>query len=421
VPALHPEDYAGLSTPSTRVPDGNRLDADTFAALLTSPGSAAVATAVALLDSGVGALAVGEQIRREFAALPVQVASAAVGQATLRRRGRAKFGADADTMWFTADGLEQATSTTAAQHRADRFATLAVGLGRPPRVADLCCGIGGDLRALAAAGCEVTGIEADPVTVLAARANQPSLVVCADVGTLDLTDYDAAFIDPARRSSGRRTFDVNAYLPPWAFVTAVLGALPAAAAKLAPGISHELIPSGVESEWVSLGGSLKEAVLWAGAFTGDGVRRRATVLPSGASMHSLTDADEPPPSGSARRYLYEPDDAVVRAHLIGDLAHSLEGVLLDPTTAYITSDHLASTPFAQVFEVLEVMPYSLKRLRTALRERRVGSVTIMKRGSAIDVEQLRRDLRLTGEQHAVVVLALIGGRHHAVIAAPTSN
>jgi len=397
------------------------LDPDTFAALLSAPGRDAVTTAVALLDSGVGALAVGEQVRREFAALPAQVASAAVAQATLRRRGRAKFGPDADTMWFTADGLEQATSAAAARHRAGRFATLAAGLGRPPRVADLCCGIGGDLRALAAAGCDVTGTDHDPITVLAARANQTSAVVCADVETVDLTGYDAAFIDPARRSSGRRTFDVNSYVPPWAFVTAVLGAHPAAAAKVAPGISHEVIPIGVESEWVSLRGGLKEAVLWAGAFTGEGIRRRATVLPAGASMHSMTDADEPPSSGPARRYLYEPDDAVVRAHLIGDLARSVDGVLLDPTTAYITSDRLIATPFAQVFEVLDVMPYSLKRLRTALRERQVGSATIMKRGSAIDVEQLRHDLRLTGDEQAVVVLALIGGRHHALIAAPASN
>ncbi|HTC68113.1 MAG TPA: class I SAM-dependent methyltransferase [Acidothermaceae bacterium] len=397
------------------------MEADTLAALQSGHGRDAVAAAVALLDSGVSALAVGEQVRREFTALPAELASAAVAQATLRRRGRAKFGADADTMWFTADGLEQATSAAVARYRASRFATIAGTLARPPRVVDLCCGIGGDLRALAAAGCEVTGIDRDPATVLAARGNQTSAVLCADVETIDLTGYDAAFIDPARRTSGRRTFDVNSYMPPWAFVTAVLRALPAAAAKVAPGVSHDLIPVGAEAEWVSLGGGLKEAVLWAGAFSSAGVRRRATVLPTGASMHSMTDADEPPPSGPARRYLYEPDDAVVRAHLIGDLARSLDGVLLDPTTAYITSDRLVATPFAQVFEVLDVMPYSLKRLRTALRERRVGSVTIMKRGSALDVEQLRHDLRLTGDQQAVVVLALVGGRHHAVIAAPASN
>ncbi len=187
------------------------MDADTFAALVTEPGRSAVNAAVGLLDAGLTALAVGEQVRRDFAVLSPHVASAAVGQATLRRRGRAKFASDADQMWFTPDGLEQATSAPVAQHRARRFGALALDLGRPPRVADLCCGIGGDLRALAAAGCAVTGFDRDPVTVMAARANGARSIECVDVETVDLAGYDAVFIDPSRRLSGRRTFDVSAY------------------------------------------------------------------------------------------------------------------------------------------------------------------------------------------------------------------
>jgi SAM-dependent methyltransferase len=392
------------------------MDADTFAALATEPGREAIAHAMAGLDAGGGDLAVGEDVRRHFPTLPTSVASAAVEQATLRRRGRAKFSEAADDMWFTADGLEQATSAVAARHRAIRFAALSTTLGHPANVADLCCGIGSDLRALAAAGCNVTGFDNDPVTVLAARMNSDSRVECADVESVEVSDYDAAFIDPARRSSGRRTFDVNAYSPPWSFVTALLAHMPSAAAKVAPGIPHDLVPAGIEIEWVSVTGGLKEAVLWAGNLTDGATRRRATVLPSGATMHSSTDADERAPTGAMCRYLYEPDDAVARAHLIGDLAREIDGVLLDATTAYLTSDRLVETPFARAFEVRDVMPFSLKRLRTALRERDVGGVTIMKRGSAVDVEALRRDLRLEGNKQAVVILALINGRHHAVIA-----
>jgi hypothetical protein len=392
------------------------MDADTFAALVSEPGRLAIAHAMARLDGGGSDLAVGEDVRRHFPALPPQVASAVVEQAILRRRGRTKFGDVADSMWFTAEGLEQATSAIAAQHRATRFGALRTTRGRPANVADLCCGIGADLRALEAAGCAVTGFDRDPVTVLAARLNGGSPVECVDVESVDLRSYDAAFIDPARRGGGRRTFDVNAYSPPWSFVMALLAAMPSAAAKVAPGIPHDLVPAGIEIEWVSVGGGLKEAVLWAGLFTDGSTRRRATLLPSGATMQARADADEPPPTGPMRRYLYEPDDAVVRAHLIGDLARSVDGVLLDATTAYITSDRLVETPFARAFEVRDVMPFSLKRLRAALRERDIGGVTIMKRGSAVDVEALRRDLRLSGAKQAVVVLALIGGRHHAVIA-----
>jgi SAM-dependent methyltransferase len=403
------------------------MDIAVFSALLTDRGALAVAEAVVLLDGGLDALAVTEQVRRRFGSLPPEATSAAVTQATLRRRARTKFGPSADDMWFTADGLEQATRTVVADYRASRFAALAEDLGRRLRVADLCCGIGGDLLALAAAGCDVTGFDSDPLTALAATANvaaanqSATRVECLDVEMLDLTGYDAAFIDPARRAAGRRTFDIDAYRPSWSFVTAMLAAMPSAAAKVAPGIPHEVVPRGIETEWVSIAGALKEAVLWAGGLTADTVRRRATVLPSGATMSSTNATDEPPATGPMRRYLYEPDDAVVRAHLIGDLARSLDGVLLDPTTAYITSDRLVVSQFVQAFEVHGVMPFSLKRLRTALRDRQVGAVTIMKRGSALDVEQLRRDLRLSGSEQAVVVLALIGGRHHAVIAQPAPH
>jgi SAM-dependent methyltransferase len=395
------------------------MDVETFRELLRDPGPAAVGRAVAALDTGAEQLAVAAGVRRDFPGLAPAIASAAVTQATLRRRARAKFGAAADELWFTREGLEQSTGTPIANHRAKRFADLTGRLGRPARVADLCCGIGGDLRAFAAAGCEVTGYDADPVAAAVAAANTrgtTASVECVDVETLDLSDLDAAFIDPARRSDGRRTFDVAAYKPGWPFVLSVLAQLPAAAAKIAPGIAHDLVPPGIEAEWISVGGALKEAVLWSGGLTDGRLRRRATLLPAGATLTSTTDADVPPPAGHLRRYLYEPDDAVVRAHLIGDLARLVDGVLLDASTAYITSDALVATPFAQVFEVDDAMPFSLKRLRAALRERQVGAATIMKRGSAIDVEQLRRDLRLSGDAEAVVVLALIGGRHHAVIA-----
>ena len=251
--------------------------------MLADSGRAATDAATAALDAGRDPLVVATDVRRLAPGLSPGVAAAAITQARLRRRGRAKFGAVADRMWFTPDGVEQATRAEVADHRAARFRTFTARLGRAPRVADLCCGIGADLRALAATGCEVTGFDRDPLTVEVARANIAALgitgatVECLDVETLDLTGFDAAFLDPARRHEGRRTFDVRAYSPPWSYVTDLLGALPAAV-KVAPGIPHDIVPNGAETEWVSFGGDLKEAVLWSGPLATPGVRRRATLL-----------------------------------------------------------------------------------------------------------------------------------------------
>lgn len=416
-----------LRQPECQVDPSARLcavDLVSFRALLVEPGPQAVMAATGALDASRDPVRVASDLRREFATLPPDVAAAAMTQAQFRRRARAKFGARAERMWFTADGVEQATRTEVADHRAARFRRWAADLGRPIRIADLCCGVGGDLQALVGAGCDVAGFDRDPLTVQVARANIAALgltgasVECLDVEALDLHTFDAAFLDPARRHEGRRTFDVRAYSPSWPYVTGLLAAMPAAV-KVAPGIPHELVPEGVEAEWVSFGGDVKEAVLWSGPLATPGVlgvQRRATLLPSGATLVASEGA--PAAAGAPLRYLYEPDGAVVRAHLVADVAQAIDGRLLDPSTAYLTSDRLVATPFARAFEIDHVMPFSLKRLRHELHTREVGAVTIMKRGSAVDVEKLRRDLRLTGHGHVVVVLALVGGRHQVLLAQP---
>ena len=59
---------------------------------------------------------------------------------------------------------------------------------------------------------------------------------------------------------------------------------------MAPGIPHSLVPDGVEAEWVSDAGEVKEAVLWSPALAT--ARRRATVIGRGG-LATLTDEDDP--------------------------------------------------------------------------------------------------------------------------------
>src|SRR5690348_9554207 len=145
--ALRQPECQGASRPEN-ITD---MDVENFHALLGGAGLAAVGRATASLDSGAEPLAVATDVRHAFPELSPEVAAAAVTQAQLRRRARAKFGDLADRMWFTADGVEQATRAEVAAHRAARFAALTSALDRPPRVADLCCGIGADLHALVSA------------------------------------------------------------------------------------------------------------------------------------------------------------------------------------------------------------------------------------------------------------------------------
>ncbi|MFC4492656.1 methyltransferase domain-containing protein [Streptomyces ovatisporus] len=392
------------------------MDREAFAALQGDEGQALLA---ALKDyRPEDELAAATRLRR---AHPPELVSAALAQARLRQRAVAKFGAqDAARMYFTPDGLEQSTRAGVAAYRAARFA----GGGAEPGVrelADLCCGIGGDAIALARAGVRVLAVDRDPLTCDVARANAAALgladrieVRCQDVGDADVSGYDAVFVDPARRGGRGRIFDPEAYSPPLSWAVEVARRVSRAALKVAPGIPHEAVPHDAGAEWISMGGEVKEAVLWfgegTGAPTGSGTEIppvRATLLPG---PHTLPSRGLPdPPAGPVGRYLYEPDGAVVRAHLVAEVAEQLGGRLIDPTIAYVTSDEAHVTPYATGYGITDVLPFNLKRLRALLRDRGVGVATIKKRGSAVEPSELRKKLRLEGPGSCTVFLTRVAG------------
>jgi SAM-dependent methyltransferase len=364
-------------------------------------GHGAEVLAIACADYQPGReLQLVERLRRQYDAALV---SAAVTQASLRHRAVAKFDADdAARMYFTPDGLEQATRSSVGSHRAARIAATLPGSS----MVDLGCGIGGDLISAARAGLQVTGVERDLFTAAVARANLSALglpgeVVVGDAESVDITPYDVVFADPARRADGRRVFDHNAYSPPWSFVTELLNGT--ACVKVAPGIPHDAVPEGVEAEWVSDAGEVKEAALWSGRLYG-GTTRRATLLPSGASVTEAPEAE----SGPVGQYIYEPDGAVVRAGLVTAVAAAVDGWLLDPRIAYVTGAQLVLTPLASAYEVVEELPYKEKALRSWVRANDVGTLEIKKRGVDLDPAQLRKKLAPKGTATATLIITRIG-------------
>ncbi|MEU7618158.1 methyltransferase domain-containing protein [Micromonospora rifamycinica] len=395
------------------------MDLDQFAALRTPEGSAVLAAATEV--AGGDPLVAAASLRSR--GVPAGLAAAALTQAELRRRAVGKFGPEAAGMFLTRPGLEQATRRVVADRRAARLAAAGVHT-----LADLGCGLGADALAAARAGIRVYGVEADPVTAALAAANAEAAglaamftVECGDATAFDVTRVDAVFCDPARRraGTGRRIFDPDAYSPPWDFVTGLAGRVPHTVVKVAPGLDHARIPAGTEAEWVSVDGDLVEAALWGGPLAG--VPRRATVLrPTGG--HQVTGAgDTEAAVGPVRRYLYDPDPAVVRAHLVAELAGTLDATLADPSIAYLYADAPRPTPFGRCLEIVDVLPFSLKRLRALLRERRVGRVEILKRGSALVPEQLRRDLRLAGGNPASLVLTRVAGAPTVLVGRPVAD
>ncbi|NJC70188.1 methyltransferase domain-containing protein [Planosporangium thailandense] len=391
------------------------MDLDRLAALLTPEGAEALTAAADVATDDP--LSAASALRAR--SIPPELAASALTQAVLRRKAEAKFGADARAMFFTRAGLEQATRAEVATRRAARLAASGART-----VADLGCGVGADAIAFARAGLRVRAVDADPVTAAVAAANVTALgladrvsVAAADARDVALDDVDAVFCDPARRTAaGRRVFDPNAYSPPWDFVVGLAGRVPRTVLKLAPGIDHDLVPPGAEAEWVSVRGEVVEAAFWCGPLAA--VPRRATLLRDGEAHELTGSGQESAPVGPVRRYVYDPDGAVVRAHLVAEFAATVGGTLADPTIAYVYADAATATPYARCLEIIDTLPFSVKRLRSALHARGVGRITITKRGSAVDVERLRRDLRLTGDAELTVVLTRVAGAQTALLCVP---
>jgi SAM-dependent methyltransferase len=318
----------------------------------------------------------------------------------LRVAARAKF-ERADRMFFDREGLEMATRQPVADYRAQRFRAFG-------SIVDLCCGIGGDSISLGR-NARVCAVDLDRARLEMARLNCAAAEVDADFVQADAEHFEptgeAVFLDPSRRLSGRgggaRIRATAAYSPPLSIIAAIRARISAVAIKVAPGVPEEELPADGEVEFISADGQCREGVIYYGDLVT--AARRATVLPG---PHSLVGADgEAVAVAPLGAYIYDPDPAVVRSHLIDPLARRLSAWKLDPQIAYLSGDKAVKTPFARCYQVLHWLPFNLKSLRRHLLKEGLRPTTIMKRRFPIQPMELQRLLRLQGAGHPVTLIA----------------
>ena len=341
--------------------------------------------------------------------------AAVLTQSKLRAKAAGKFGPFAERMLFTEAGLEQATRLSVAALHAGRF--QAAGLHH---VADLGCGIGADALALAALDLKVTAVEADEVTAAIAAYNLapwPDVtVVHADATTVDLGGVDGAYLDPARRDRNKRLSNPADWSPSLDFAFGLGERMPTGI-KLGPGIDRDLIPADAEAQWVSVDHEVVELGVWFGQLARPGIRRAALVIGDhGRAELTADDDSEDAEAGPLGEFVYEPDGAVIRARLIGDVARSLDARMLSRDIAYLTSDAAADSPFATRFRVVASLPLDVKSIKRELASRSIGTLEIKKRGVDIDPAQFRKQLTLKGRESATLILTRAGGKRAALLA-----
>lgn len=361
--------------------------------------------------SADSALNVATQLRKS--GFDADATSQLMTFAKLRTNARAKFGAKADTMLFTEAGYEQSTRFAVAKLHAQRF--VDAGL---ESVADLGCGIGADSLAFANAGLDVVAVERDEYTASLTAYNLASFessgVLCTDLTELDLENLttrkgdkvQALWLDPARReveggTTSKRVWDAEAFSPPLSFVLKLAAKGIPMGIKMGPGIPHDEIPENCEAQWISHAGSVVEVVLWFNALARDGVRRSATVLENnplepalaGEITSAVSSSESPEPVVDERgKFVAEPDGAIIRAHLVSDLAEATGAWFLDEHIAYLSADEPINSSLVANFEVLDELPLNEKVLKRWVREEGITALTIKKRGVDIVPEQLRATL-----------------------------
>ena len=320
-------------------------------------------------------------------------------------------------MFFTRKGLEQATDQWVAACKASRFPAEG-------SLADLCCGVGGDLLALAQRS-QAVGVERDPIVAILAEANLQALglngkVVVGDAAQFVATDFAAWHVDPDRRPSGRRTTHPELHDPPTSLLEGHLARSDRAAFKLAPATDMpDRWAADAELEWISRDRQCRQLVAWFGPLARN-IGRCATILrpDSAEPVRSLAgDASTRAPLASQiGRYVFDPDPAVVAAGLVGSLAAEHGLCAWDPAVAYLTGDSPISDGAMSGFEVTDVLPFDLRRLKRLLADRGVGQLEIKKRAVSQEPDAIRRQLRLQGSEAAVLLIAPHAGSIKAVLA-----
>lgn len=361
-----------------------------------------------------------------------EIVRAALMLGEARRKAIPKFGKErAATLWADPAGVEMATSLAVAEHKRERVPVFMSGFV----LTDVCCGIGGDAMSLAADN-DVVAVDSDPVRAWMAGRNAGCTSVVADATEYQPPD-GPVHVDPARRDerSGSRSWRLEDMRPGIDVVRRLVTRGLGGAVKLGPGADLEAVGRafpGNPIEIISENGTLVQCVVWIDMPFIGAAPRHATLLRGGPDVpaaerkaKTVSICGEPAAGAEglptvdgnrAARFVYEPDDSVERAELLGTLCEQVGAVMLHPRVGLLTSDALIQSPWLTGFEVLEEMVWNERRVKDALDSRRAGIVEVKTRGGAVNTDQVQQSLRGKGDEPLVVFVLRMGSAMRGIIA-----
>ncbi len=392
-----------------------------IAELCSEPACAALAEWSTRPRAGADRLGLAKFLRSRFAP---ELARDLAEQFELRQRAAAKFAQPA-RMVLQRKGLEQATRLEVARWRAKRVKHFAP----KSAIVDATCGLGADALALIGEGLATLALERDELTASMAAHNLRELTGrnCVVLGSALKAPVRAHYwyMDPDRRAEGARGLDPESWSPPLSAVLGLARAARGACIKMPPGIElgrcdlPDPNSSPWHPTWVSAGGELRECSLWCGEWAGAAQpgEREVARLDSGATLCAvpLSVVAWEVESAAQVRWLAEPDPALIRSGLLGNVALRTGARPLASQIAYLGSMNPIDDPLLEAWPVLATCALDPKHVRRMLAAHDVGSIEVRKRGHPEAAEVLAKKFAGPGSRHGSLAIARLERGHIAYL------
>ncbi|MCF8305595.1 MAG: RsmD family RNA methyltransferase [Ignavibacteriales bacterium] len=232
--------------------------------------------------------------------------------------------------------------------------------------------------------------------------------------------FDAIYIDPSRRSEGRRSVDLKFLEPDLAGnLNLILQKSHNILIKLSPAFDIlegiRRFPGLGEFILVSSGGELKEALL----LISDNVKsldeiKVSSVILRNSDPHTISfsrpymNMRTLPSADTPGTYLYDVDPSISKAgnyHLLADTFSSLR--TLPGKYPFLTSDTIYENFPGRIFRIISSFGVNKKKIRTFLKSKKIGRINIIRKNFDGKTDELRKFFGLKeGGDHYLIFTKL---------------
>ncbi|MHA2186259.1 MAG: hypothetical protein ACXAAI_14795 [Promethearchaeota archaeon] len=121
------------------------------------------------------------------------------------------------------------------------------------------------------------------------------------------------------------------------------------------------------------------------------------------------------PVSKPKKYIYEPDPAFIKAHLISDLAEEFKLYQLNKKIAYLTNDDFISTPILKSYQVLTYCKLDYLLINKTIQELSLGKLDYKARGVSIDLKNVHKSVKGKGKKKGLIIFTKVLDNPSAII------